>query len=107
LYAAVAGEDGLADAPCSKVLGFNETWGPRDRSKQDLQFCTEHHQRTCCQRNHSRTVLASFAPFSYERSAQCAQMSRLALCSVCDGDVGTGMKAQANLIVLCPSFCSR
>jgi len=38
---------------------------------------------------------------------RCVQMSRFALCSVCDGDVGVGIKARANLVKLCPSFCKR
>lgn len=96
-----------AQESCSKVLGFNETSGPKDRSNQDLQFCTEHHKRTCCERNHTRQVLATFGAHTFERSARCSQMSRLALCSLCDGDVGSGQKASGNLILLCPSFCSR
>lgn len=90
---------------CSKALGFNESSGPKDRSFQDLTFCDEHHERTCCERNHTKQVRSLFAGFSHERSGRCAQMARLAFCSVCDGDVGTGSKAQENLVILCPSFC--
>mmetsp|Transcript_86126 Transcript_86126/g.200266 ORF Transcript_86126/g.200266 Transcript_86126/m.200266 type:complete len:292 (+) Transcript_86126:78-953(+) len=106
LYAVGAGEAEPQES-CSKVLGFNESSGPKDRSNQDLQFCTEHHRRTCCERNHTRQVLTSFSAFSHERSGRCAQMSRLALCSTCDADVGIGMKTQHNVVVLCPSFCAR
>lgn len=83
---------------CSKVLGFNESSGPKDRSYQDLSFCDEHHHRTCCEKNHTKQVRSLFAGFSHERSGRCAQMGRLAFCSICDGDVGTGMKAQDNLV---------
>lgn len=109
LYAAGAGgaEAPATEGPCSKALGFNESEGPKDRSGQDLQFCTEHHKRTCCERNRTRQVLTSWTSFAHERSARCGQMSRLALCSACDGDVGAGLKSQQNLIVLCPSFCLR
>mmetsp|Transcript_42274 Transcript_42274/g.134288 ORF Transcript_42274/g.134288 Transcript_42274/m.134288 type:complete len:292 (-) Transcript_42274:40-915(-) len=106
LYAVGAGEEDTQES-CSKALGFNESSGPRDRSNQDLQFCNEHHKRTCCERNHTRQVLSSWSAFSHDRSPRCAQMSRLALCSTCDGDVGTGAKARANSVLLCPSFCSR
>jgi len=34
-------------------------------------------------------------------------MSRLALCSVCDGDVGIGFKSVMNSVMLCPSFCAK
>ncbi|CAK9040692.1 unnamed protein product [Durusdinium trenchii] len=91
--------------PCSKALGFNESSGPKDRSNQDLSFCDEHHKRTCCERNHTKQVRTAFAGFSHERSGRCAQMGRLAFCSICDGDVGIGIKAQDSLVVLCPSFC--
>eukprot|EP00438_Fugacium_kawagutii_P003445 Skav229313 [mRNA] locus=scaffold2616:52803:53561:+ [translate_table: standard] len=90
---------------CSKVLGFNESSGPKDRSHQDLTFCDEHHERTCCERNNTKQIRSLFASFSHERSGRCAQMARLAFCSVCDGDVGTGMKAEDNMVILCPSFC--
>lgn len=96
-----------AEDSCSKALGFNESEAPKDRSGQDLQFCSEHHKRTCCERNHTRQALAAFAAFSHERSARCVQMSRLGLCAVCDGDVGVGLKSQQKSVVLCPSFCSR
>lgn len=96
-----------AEESCSKALGFNDSSSPMDRSGQDLLFCTEHHKRTCCERNHTRQVLASYASFSQERSARCTQMSRLALCGLCDADVGIGLKAEQNAIRLCPSFCSR
>lgn len=92
---------------CSKAFGFNESVGPKDRSNQELLFCTEHHGRTCCEKNHTREVLLQYSAFAHERSARCAQMSRIALCSVCDGDVGIGRKAQVNSILLCPSFCKR
>lgn len=95
------------EEPCSKALGFNESLGVKDRHAQDLQFCTEHHKRTCCEKNHTRQVLGNFAPFSQERSARCTQMSRLALCSVCDGDVGIGLKSRLNAVILCPTFCAR
>lgn len=104
LYAVgVAGEE--ADAKCSKALGFNETSGPKDRSFQDLQFCEEHHKRTCCERNHTRQALVSFALWSHDRSQRCSQMGRLAVCGICDGDVGVGAKARLNSVLLCPSFC--
>jgi len=90
---------------CSKAMGFNESMVPMDRSRQDLLLCNEHHQRTCCEKNHTRQVLSRFAPFSHERSGKCAQISRLALCSFCDSDVGTGAKTRTNAILLCPSFC--
>merc|ERR1711933_264072 len=48
-----------------------------------------------------------FTTFSHERSARCMQMTRLALCALCDGDVGIGLKARLNNVVLCPSFCTR
>merc|ERR1712187_958161 len=67
----------------------------------------EHHKRTCCERNHTKQVYGFFSSFSFERSAECAQMSRLAFCSTCDGDVGVGMKSRMNQVVLCPSFCTR
>ncbi|CAJ1348524.1 unnamed protein product [Effrenium voratum] len=87
------------------VLGFNESSGPKDRSSQDLSFCDEHHKRTCCEKNHTKQVRTAFAAFSHERSGRCAQLGRLAFCSLCDGDVGIGMKVSENLILLCPSFC--
>jgi len=106
LYAVGAGGEDAQES-CSKVLGFNESSGPRDRSNQDLQFCGEHHKRTSCERNHTRQVLNSFSVFSHDRSARCGQMTRLALCSQCDGEVGTGKKSRGKLVLLCPSFCSR
>jgi len=72
-----------------------------------LQFCKEHHKRTCCERNHTRQVLNTFTAFSHERSPSCTQMSRLALCSKCDADVGIGRLIEENLVALCPSFCAR
>jgi hypothetical protein len=93
---------------CSKALGFNETEGPKDRSSQDLPaFCVEHHQRTCCGKNHTRDVLGRFAAFSYNISGRCGKMTRLSLCSFCDGDVGAGLKSRLNQIVLCSGFCER
>lgn len=92
---------------CSKALGFNDTAGAKDRSRQDLRFCTEHHERTCCESSHEREVLARYAAFSHDASGRCGQLSRLALCALCDGDVGEGLKAERNQIVLCPSFCRR
>merc|ERR1719183_564278 len=109
LYSVGAGIYGAPDheEKCSKALGFNESVGPKDRSFQDLQFCNEHHKRTCCEKNHSRQVLATFGPFSHERSTRCVQMSRLALCSLCDGDVGIGRKSRLNTVLICPTFCKR
>jgi len=108
LYSVGAGgAEGAPEEPCSKALGFNESNTPKDRSYQDLQFCTEHHKRTCCERNHTRQVLNHFAPFSMDRTPRCSQMSRLVLCSLCDGDVGVGLKAKMNTVLLCPSFCAR
>lgn len=92
---------------CSKALGFNHSQGAKDRSGQDLSFCNEHHKRTCCERNHTKTVLAWFAPFSKEGSASCATMSRLAGCALCDGDVGMEVKSIRDRILLCPSFCAQ
>lgn len=92
---------------CSKALGFNESISPQDRSAQDLHFCHEHHKRTCCEKNKTREVLGLYAAFSYEKSDRCTQMSKLALCSICDGDVGIGLKAEHNLPRLCPSLCKR
>lgn len=106
LYVAGAGS-AEAEESCSKALGFNESLPPKDRSRQDLNFCTEHHTRTCCERNHTRSVLSLYSAFSFERSASCTQMSRLALCAFCDADVGTGLKSQQDRIVLCSSFCER
>jgi len=94
-----------SEEKCSKALGFNASSGPKDRSSQDLQFCNEHHKRTCCEREHSRQALSQFAVYSLERSERCSQMSKLAMCSMCDGDVGVSIKAQAERVVLCPSFC--
>lgn len=96
-----------SEEKCSKALGFNASSGPKDRSSQDLQFCNEHHKRTCCEKEQSRKVLSQFALYSLERSDRCSQMSKLALCSICDGDVGVGIKAQMERVVLCPSFCER
>mmetsp|Transcript_44219 Transcript_44219/g.84956 ORF Transcript_44219/g.84956 Transcript_44219/m.84956 type:complete len:306 (+) Transcript_44219:65-982(+) len=114
LYAVGAGgadaaTDAAADAEerCSKTLGFNETLVPKDRSSQDLVFCNEHHKRTCCEKNNTRQVLTAWTAFAHDRSVGCSQMSRLALCATCDGDVGSGLKARKNLVLLCPSFCSR
>mmetsp|Transcript_6950 Transcript_6950/g.12381 ORF Transcript_6950/g.12381 Transcript_6950/m.12381 type:complete len:296 (+) Transcript_6950:79-966(+) len=92
---------------CSAALGFNSSSGPKDRSKQDLQFCTEHHKRTCCERNHTRQVLGWYGLFSTERSEKCTRLSRLVGCGLCDGDVGVGLKSDANLVLLCPSLCER
>mmetsp|Transcript_52124 Transcript_52124/g.124155 ORF Transcript_52124/g.124155 Transcript_52124/m.124155 type:complete len:298 (+) Transcript_52124:89-982(+) len=92
---------------CSAALGFNSSSGPKDRSKQDLQFCTEHHKRTCCERNHTRQVLSWYGLFSTERSEKCMRLSRLVGCGLCDGDVGVGMKSESNLVLLCPSLCER
>eukprot|EP00931_Biecheleriopsis_adriatica_P065644 TRINITY_DN40136_c0_g1_i1.p1 TRINITY_DN40136_c0_g1~~TRINITY_DN40136_c0_g1_i1.p1 ORF type:complete len:290 (-),score=50.69 TRINITY_DN40136_c0_g1_i1:120-989(-) len=107
LSAAAGASSPEPEETCSKALGFNESSGPKDRSSQDLQFCQEHHKRTCCERNTTRQVLSSFAAFAHERSGRCAVMSRLALCSLCDGDVGIGAKVRDNMILLCPSFCKR
>lgn len=93
---------------CSKMLGFNESaGGPKDRGKQDLAFCQEHDMRTCCEKNHTRQALAQYALFAHDRSTMCSQISRIALCSICDGDVGSGVKARDNAVLLCPSFCAR
>lgn len=109
LYA--AGADGAEVAAegeeCSKALGFNESSGVKDRSYQDLQLCDEHHKRTCCERNHTAKVRASWGAFASERSPRCAKMGQLAFCSVCDGDVGVGAKSSSNVVLLCPSFCAR
>lgn len=96
-----------AEEPCSKALGFNDTQGPKDRSFQDLQACTEHHKRTCCERNHTAKVRSAWSAFANERSQRCAKMGQLVLCSVCDADVGIGTKSSANVVSLCPSFCRR
>merc|ERR1740130_2382879 len=70
---------GASEAPpqegemCSKALGFNESAGPKDRNNQDLQFCNEHHKRTCCEKNHSRQVLTYFGAFAHDRSTRCTQ----------------------------------
>lgn len=90
---------------CSRALGFNESSGPKDRTNQDLRtFCKEHHARTCCERHHTRQVMSAVSQF-HEMSEKCIQMSRIALCSLCDGDVGIGLKSEWNHVVLCPSFC--
>jgi len=107
LYSVGASGGEKSDEKCSKALGFNASSVPKDRSSQDLQFCQEHHKRTCCEREHSRQALGQFALYSLERSDRCSQMSKLALCSLCDGDVGVGIKAQAERVVLCPTFCRR
>jgi len=107
LYSVGAGASEAPEEKCSKALGFNESMAPRDRAFQDLQFCNEHHKRTCCEKNHTRQVLAQFGPFSHERSTRCTQMSKLALCSMCDGDVGAAIKSRLNSIMLCPSFCAQ
>ncbi|CAJ1448404.1 unnamed protein product [Effrenium voratum] len=95
LQLCAAGAESEQEESCSKVLGFNESSGPKDRSSQDLSFCDEHHKRTCCEKNHTKQVRTAFAAFSHERSGRCAQLGRLAFCSLCDGDVGIGMKANA------------
>lgn len=105
--ASAAASDSDSEPQCSKALGFNETLEPKDRSGQDLQFCREHNERTCCEKNHTKEVLNKFGFFAFERSTRCAQMSRLVLCSICDGDVGVGMKSKHNNVVLCPSVCAR
>lgn len=92
---------------CRKQLGFNETYGPKDRSAQDLNFCTEHHKRTCCERSQTQKVLVSFALYSQEQSSRCVQFARMALCSVCDGDVGVGLKSRQNSVLLCHGFCKQ
>uniref|UniRef100_A0A7S1AES5 Folate receptor-like domain-containing protein n=1 Tax=Noctiluca scintillans TaxID=2966 RepID=A0A7S1AES5_NOCSC len=92
---------------CSRALGFNDSQGPKDRFKQDLLFCTEHHKNTCCERNHTRQVLAWYAHFSHDRSADCGLMGRLGGCSFCDGDVGSGVKSRLQSVVLCPAFCEQ
>lgn len=107
LYSVGAGASESPEEPCHKSLGFNESSGPKDRSFQDLQFCDEHHKRTCCEKNHTRQILTQFSAFAHDRSPRCAQMSRLALCSLCDGDVGSGIKLRMNSVLLCPSFCAR
>jgi len=107
LYSVGAGAVERPEEKCSKALGFNESTGPKDRSNQDLQFCNEHHKRTCCEKNSTRQVLTQFGAFAHERSQRCAQMSRLALCSLCDGDVGSGIKSRLNTILLCPTFCKQ
>jgi len=95
------------EEPCSKALGFNESLVPKDRSYQDLQACDEHHKRTCCERNHTAKVRIALTAFSLERSQRCSKMGQLALCSMCDGDVGVGVKSSSNVVLLCPSFCDR
>lgn len=95
------------DQTCSKALGFNESSGPKDRSYQDLISCDEHHKRTCCEKNHTAKLHNSVAFFVQERSPRCAKMGQLAMCSLCDGDVGAGVTSLGNLVSLCPSFCSR
>eukprot|EP00929_Paragymnodinium_shiwhaense_P014152 TRINITY_DN122027_c0_g1_i1.p1 TRINITY_DN122027_c0_g1~~TRINITY_DN122027_c0_g1_i1.p1 ORF type:complete len:275 (+),score=43.17 TRINITY_DN122027_c0_g1_i1:97-921(+) len=101
------GEPTNADDVCSKALGFNDSLVPKDRSAQDLHFCTEHHKRTCCEKNHTQKVLGQFSSFAHDRSARCVQMTKLALCSVCDADVGIGLKADFGNPILCPSFCTQ
>lgn len=104
-----AGGEPRADAEgrCSAALGFSSAAVPTDRSGQGLRFCAEHHQRTCCEGNHTRDVLVRYAPFSRSVSGRCARITRLALCSPCDADVGTALKSRLNQVVLCPSFCAR
>lgn len=95
------------EEPCSKSLGFNESSGAKDRSYQDLMACDEHQKRTCCEKNSTAKVLTQAAFFAQERSQRCAKMGQLALCSVCDGDVGVGIKSEGNVVSLCRSFCDR
>ncbi|CAK0788498.1 unnamed protein product [Prorocentrum cordatum] len=92
---------------CSAALGFSGAAVPMDRSGQGLRFCAEHHGRTCCEGNHTREALVRYAPFSHSASGRCGRMTRLAMCSPCDGDVGTGLKSQSDRVVLCPDFCAR
>lgn len=100
-----ASSDG--EEQCSKSMGFNESSGPRDRSFQDLIACDEHHGRTCCERNHTAKARSWIMAAAGDRSQRCARMGQLALCSLCDGDVGVGAKSAGNLVLLCPSFCLR
>lgn len=94
-----------SDEACSKPLGFNESAVPRDRAFQDLIACDEHHKRTCCERNDTLKVRLLWSNFAVERTSRCSAMAQRAFCSLCDADVGVGIKSAANTILLCPSFC--
>ncbi|CAK0788499.1 unnamed protein product [Prorocentrum cordatum] len=90
------------------AAGAGPVPGERGRCSAALGFSgAAHHGRTCCEGNHTREALVRYAPFSHSASGRCGRMTRLAMCSPCDGDVGTGLKSQSDRVVLCPDFCAR
>lgn len=78
------------------------------KENADYNFCTEHAGRTCCNgtdtmRIREKVALAKIKSSGNEEqslSDMCLLMTSRALCSYCDGDLGTG-KTEG----LCLSFC--
>lgn len=91
---------------CSRQLGFDNSTGPKDRrTGGDLAWCNEHHARTCCERDHTRQALTRFTSATPDVSQGCLALSAKVYCSICDGDVGVGLKTRQNVVFLCPSLC--
>jgi len=99
---------------CSKALGFDADRKPADRSGH-LLFCKEHQSRTCCEHFHTedltKRVAFFFQGFSLpdfpSLSSKCQSVTETVWCSLCDGAVGTGEKAQGGSPVLCRPLCDR
>lgn len=55
----------------------------------EINFCTEHAGRTCCNQNDTLKVKAKigFTKLKSDVSDTCFSMTVRALCSHCDGDV--------------------
>lgn len=90
---------------CKASLQFTPSMPARDVGI--LDFCLEHAEHTCCERPHTNRIKSKIHEHGVEFMTvkSCATLTRQALCSYCDGDVGTGLLSVNNTIHICPVMC--
>lgn len=81
--------------PCrnNSILKFTVGSEPIHRTLNSLSICTEHRYSTCCNLNHTNTIIRKVYPyfeqdhFSYE----CRNFGLQVECSLCDSRINTGV----------------
>merc|ERR1719491_1317726 len=76
--------------------------------RASLSYCTLHSEHTCCEQAHVSRIFSKVNEhnLSLFRNNVCKTLTTQVLCSTCDGDVGTGIRANNGSVSLCPTFCN-
>lgn len=96
-------------AYCAKDFGYAENATVSERSSHnEIGFCEQHKLASCCGKNETQRIFQRWASSSVMKVEKCGSITKQALCSYCDADVGQGLKSDTSegIIYLCPDFCN-